>query len=537
MKVHKNGAFLAVVPTSPGDFTFLLEATNRSGKTALERRVKVPRPLETSPIEPLAIEGDFGFPLKDITLKPGDILKVSFKGSPGGRATFSIEGLAEGLPMVEEGPRALLDRGEAAFGVDREEGYPVQGIYSGSYVIGTGGEVGRARITFSLANARGEVVRAEAKGRLTVRPENPPKVGIINDDKVVARVSPGAGYLLFLSKGIKVWVTGGYGEDLRLALTPIEEAWVRAEKVDLLPPGTPVPSARVGTVRAKAFRDKTLIRLYLGERLPFNVEQSLESPQYTLTIYGATSDTHWMRYDPRDGLVEGLSWDQPGTGIYKLKVRLRKGQLWGYKAYYEGQDLVLEIRKGPHIRRDAPLRVIKVCLDPGHSPETGAVGPTGLEEKEVNLKIAHLLRKMLLAEGAIVTMTRMGEEEVPLQERPRICAEAKADLMVSIHNNALPDGMDPYTNNGYSVYYYHPQALALSQSLHKGLGRGLSLPDFGLYYGNLFMARITEMPAALVEPAFMILPEQEALLADPKFQRRIARALLQAIRDFLQKAR
>ncbi len=328
VKVYKNGAFLAVIPTNPGDFTFRVEATNPSGTTVFERRVKVPKPLKTSPSEPWVIEEGYGLPAKDITLSPGDSLRVSFKGSPGGKATFSIEGLAEDRPMIilpieGKGMTFLLEES----GVMR-----VRGVYTGSYTIPSGKEVKNARIAFSLdppGADRGEVARAFARGRLTVRPENPPWIGRINDDRVVARTGPGLGSILLLSRGIRVKVTGAYGEYLRIGLRPSEEAWVGAEKVDILPQGTPIPSARVSTVIVKGLPDKSLIRLPMDEFLPFRIEQSLDPPQYTLIIYGATSGTRWIRPDIKDSFIKEVSWSQPETGLYQLKVRLKKGPALG----------------------------------------------------------------------------------------------------------------------------------------------------------------------------------------------------------------
>jgi N-acetylmuramoyl-L-alanine amidase len=110
-------------------------------------------------------------------------------------------------------------------------------------------------------------------------------------------------------------------------------------------------------------------------------------------------------------------------------------------------------------------------------------------------------------------------------------------VRVSIHNNALPDGVNPFRNWGTSVYYYHPQSLLLAQSIHRRLLKALKLWDFGLFYDNLALCRPTQMPAVLVEPTFIMHPEEEALLRDPKFQNKIARAIVKGIEDFFKQAR
>jgi N-acetylmuramoyl-L-alanine amidase len=62
---------------------------------------------------------------------------------------------------------------------------------------------------------------------------------------------------------------------------------------------------------------------------------------------------------------------------------------------------------------------------------------------------------MLQAEGARVLLTRRDASPVDLWPRVRFADSVNADLLVSIHNNALPDGINPFTNSGSSVFYFH----------------------------------------------------------------------------------
>jgi N-acetylmuramoyl-L-alanine amidase len=89
-------------------------------------------------------------------------------------------------------------------------------------------------------------------------------------------------------------------------------------------------------------------------------------------------------------------------------------------------------------------------------------------------------------------------------------------------------------NNGVSTYYYHPHSEPLAEHVQKALARRIELPDFGLYYGNFAVIRPTEYPAILVECAFMMIPEQEALLRTENFQKKIAGAIVEGIKDFLR---
>jgi N-acetylmuramoyl-L-alanine amidase len=175
-------------------------------------------------------------------------------------------------------------------------------------------------------------------------------------------------------------------------------------------------------------------------------------------------------------------------------------------------------------------------LDPGHSPDLGAVGPTRLYEKDVNLWIAHKVRKVLEENGAKVIQTRYGHEPVELYDRPGAAVDFDADMLISIHNNALPDGVNPFENNGTSTYYYHPQSKPLAEAIQKKLMEKTGLPDFGVYYGNLALTRPSEMLAVLVECAFMMIPEQEAMLKNREFQQKCAEGIYEGICEFLRRA-
>jgi N-acetylmuramoyl-L-alanine amidase len=65
----------------------------------------------------------------------------------------------------------------------------------------------------------------------------------------------------------------------------------------------------------------------------------------------------------------------------------------------------------------------------------------------------------------------------------------------------------------------------------------LRLPDFGIYYANLALCRPTQMPAVLTEEAFMMIPEQEMMLARPEFQQKCARAIFKGLERFLKESR
>src|SRR5690606_38174437 len=100
--------------------------------------------------------------------------------------------------------------------------------------------------------------------------------------------------------------------------------------------------------------------------------------------------------------------------------------------------------------RSGAKRLVVVALDPGHGGEDpGAIGPSGLYEKNVVLATARNLRDQINAQpGMRAMLTRDGDYFVPLHERVRKARRVQADLFVSIHADAF---MNPRAR-GASVY-------------------------------------------------------------------------------------
>jgi N-acetylmuramoyl-L-alanine amidase len=107
---------------------------------------------------------------------------------------------------------------------------------------------------------------------------------------------------------------------------------------------------------------------------------------------------------------------------------------------HEPYRLIVDVtKKGAVARSLSNIRVI--AIDAGHGGASqGAVGPTGLEEKEVVLDIAKRVEKGLEARGLETVMTRTRDKDVELEERTAAALAAGADLFISIHANAEPTG-------------------------------------------------------------------------------------------------
>jgi N-acetylmuramoyl-L-alanine amidase len=130
-------------------------------------------------------------------------------------------------------------------------------------------------------------------------------------------------------------------------------------------------------------------------------------------------------------------------------------------------------------------------------------------------------------------MTRNGMEDVGLWPRVALADSLDADILVSIHNNAFPDGVNPFTNNGTTTFFNHPQSLALARAVQSRLVPRTGLRNLGVVRGDLALARPTWYPAILTEGFYLMVPEQEALLRTPAGQRRYAQGVVDGITAFL----
>ena len=131
-------------------------------------------------------------------------------------------------------------------------------------------------------------------------------------------------------------------------------------------------------------------------------------------------------------------------------------------------------------------------------------------------------------------MTRTSDTPIDLWPRVQLAEQANADVLVSIHNNALPDGLNPFVNNGTSVYYNQPRSAPLARAIQRELVRRLGIRDLGFGRGDLALVRGTWMPSVLTEGLFMMLPDQEAALRSPEGQRRYAQAVVDGLRKYLE---
>ena len=232
-----------------------------------------------------------------------------------------------------------------------------------------------------------------------------------------------------------------------------------------------------------------------------------------------------------------------------------------------------------HAGGQAPLVVV---LDPGHGgrwPHDGAHGGRGLHEKVIALQVARKTKERLEAAGATVILTRDADEDIPLADRVRIANEAGADVFLSIHCNAMEKREDRKVTRGVETYFLSPDptdaearmlaqlenggpeavplpkandavtgilndlalgqarndSAALAQIVQRQMVRGLRATSRGVRQAPFLVLSGTRMPSVLVEIGFISHPREGRLLSRDRYQRRVAQALADGVRDFADK--
>ena len=535
--LYEDGTFLAYLPVQNGPFDFYCKAVSPQDTMEITRHVIIP-PVYKQNIDSLIIRESSVRPKEDWIVRSGDLIRVSFQGTPHCRACFSIAGIAEHVPMTEESVRPFM--GPPVFGDGFACGTRKQtGYYSGGYRLQKKLPSDSCRITFSLEDSAGNSVQHAASGRLFNWDHSIPVVAVTKKTRTKLRTGSDKSYYYFLPKNVKLNITGKQGNFYRIRLAKHTTAWVESAKIKFLPKGTLPPHTHVELIRTFDFPDKSRVIIFTNSRQPFRVDQSTSPSTLLVTLYGVTADTDWIRYDPNDILVKEIRWKQRSDEKYVVRIDLGQNQQWGYNTFYDDHDnLIIDIKKSPNIANwpKSPLYKIHIMLDPGHAPDTGAISPYGQTEAQANLLLANVLKEKLRQKGAIVTATRSDATGRSLYSRQRLAISMSPDILLSLHHNGLPNGVNPFKNRGSSTYYYHPQSYELAKRVQEQLVEKLQLNNYGIFWDNLAMCRPSQFPAVLIEPAFMIHPEEAQLIQSDSYRQKCALAIVKGLETFLSRA-
>lgn len=254
-------------------------------------------------------------------------------------------------------------------------------------------------------------------------------------------------------------------------------------------------------------------------------------PQIVLDLYGAmlaTSSDVKIKNSKRFAKISASQISSMSETV-RVVVELKENS--GYTVSPVGIGDGFEIRVFPP-GDSISLTGFKICVDAGHGGKAkGAISPGGLVEKDLNLDVASELARLLAEAGAEVFFSRFEDEDLSLEDRVYLAEEVGADFFVSIHHNANKN----QKIRGSEVYYVSEHGLEFAKEVLKNLTEGTGLPPSGVKTANFFVIKYTTMPAILVEVAYLTNPQDEQLLANLDFRKKVARSVFHGVRTYLSK--
>jgi len=316
----------------------------------------------------------------------------------------------------------------------------------------------------------------------------------------------------------------------RVELKENDYAWINKKFVEVQ---AIIPEKRFDNVDKIVFKNeknKFLAKIETLSQSAFTIKEEGNNLNFTLFD---------NRFDPIETKVANKNnrfvLDEKINNELNLKF-LNNKPLFGYDIEKIEQGYLLSIKKAPTINKIKPLKGITITLDPGHGGVEKGACAFGLEEKTINLQIAKALRRELKKRGATVYLTRKKDKQVDLYDRIAFAKEKNSDILLSIHQNSLANPADIDKKHGVGVYYYHPQAKFLAQKIQENLLVATNFKDDKVNYASFALTRPTSQISALIECGYIIRKEEAQLLANKKFQRKIAKAITKGCEEYLRES-
>jgi N-acetylmuramoyl-L-alanine amidase len=240
----------------------------------------------------------------------------------------------------------------------------------------------------------------------------------------------------------------------------------------------------------------------------------------------------------------------------------------GVNAYFERENEAVLYHK-------ISKKVNLIVIDPGHGGvDPGAVGKKGLYEKDANLAISKYLNKFIKDSLKIkVIMTREKDKYLSLKARTNIANRNSADLFLSIHCNASAksskmkgfetyflseartndaravaarenaslkfDGIEPSNELSFILYdlaqsVYLEESNCFAEYVQQNAEKLPSVPSRGVKQAGFYVLRGAFMPAILIECAFISNREEEKLLKQKSFRKKLAYCIFCGIKDYIE---
>ncbi len=513
VKVYKTNVFVYTANLAIGANAYTIQATN--GNKSITKLVtynyQLPKPVketDSTVIETITIE-----PNGDVALQPNEYVQIKVKAKPNCTITLNNKYQLTELP--------------------KQKG--IGGYYQLNYKVKATDSFLVSNFKFALyKNGELKYVKTD-KNTYTVFNDDVPTIGATNivNTPVYSGLGEdrlGGNKIGFLDSGVQVQIIGRINNLLKVKLHNNFSAYIPKELLTIAVSNTPIPKSLTNNIAVYGDSTYDYVSIGLQQKLPYLTTQNGKPNQIILDVFGATNNSNWLTQYPENlQAVEAVNYNQVQDGQFRITIDLKNKQQWGYKLYYQGNNLVLQIRRQ---KPQLTLANMLIAIDAGHGGSNdGAQGIAGRYEKEFTLLIAKELKALLQAEGATILMTRETEKSYDNQDRLKMLRQKMPDFAISIHLNSAGD---PLRVKGASTYYKYGVYKGLSAAIYKrvletGLNGWGNIGNF-----NFFLNSPTEFPTALVECLFISNPDDEEKVTDPTFRTNLNQKIVLGIKDWLQ---
>ncbi|HEC91864.1 MAG TPA: AMIN domain-containing protein [Candidatus Atribacteria bacterium] len=347
-------------------------------------------------------------------------------------------------------------------------------------------------------------------------------------------------------------------------------------------------------IRSYSHPDKTRIVIDLSEKTEFKANSLTNPDRIFIDIIGSIVKLKdsLKQIEINDGVIKTVRTAQYNQEVVRVVFDLYQKFKYDLFSLTDPDRIVIDVfrpeEKEKAISEALPTKPEEksniepkiserrvVIIDPGHGgSDPGAIGPTGLKEKEVTLGIALYLEKLLREAGISAYLTRDKDEFIYLEDRVNFANQKNGFIFMSIHTNSVLNhrpsagGIETFVLSSKYIgasakdvadrenraSRAHPEldadlakiiadleesaniqySLDFADVVQKKLVKYLKLEDRGVKQAPFVVLKGVNMAAVIVEVAFISNPKEEKLLKDDSFRENAAQALFEAIKYYLE---
>ncbi|RJR16434.1 MAG: N-acetylmuramoyl-L-alanine amidase [Nitrospiraceae bacterium] len=351
----------------------------------------------------------------------------------------------------------------------------------------------------------------------------------------------------------------------------------------------------VQKIRFSSYKSQTRVVIDLSGPIVFTQNRIADPDRIFFDIENSSlSDNVNSSVPIMDGVLKKVRMSQFNEKTVRVVLDIDKMSTYSVFILEDPQRLVIDVypeiagesrkenRGSPKTLPDKDLNKIEtIVIDAGHGgKDPGAIGPGGLQEKDITLNVGKKLGEILeQKQGVKIIYTRDKDIFVPLNERTEIANSHKADLFVSIHVNASERrnarGIETYflnwTNDKEALKVAarenkipiskmekiqdglqmilqdlarnnkREESMRLAHSVQSSLVNSLrsdysKIEDLGVKYALFYVLVGAEMPSILVEISFISNHEEEKRLAASSYRNKVAEAIAKGIDTYISQS-